>query len=420
MNRSGTGARDGAAGGGLTRRSFGRGAAAAGLVIAGPAGLRRARAAEPLKIGVLLPRSGFEAGLGQACQRGYDLAVPILAGMGQPIQLMNADTESSQDTARLQAEKLIREGAHVLSGAFDSGQTLAIAQVCEQKGVPFVVNIAADPSITEQGYKFTFRNFPTSTILVTNGLGMMKAFFQATGTTPKTAVLMHVNDAFGQSMLGGIDKLAPKVGLPFRIVETIAYDPKARDLSIEVAKAKAAHADLHMVVCRLNDAILMIREMVKQRYQPMGIISPGSPGLYEGPFLKALGKYADYCMTCIAWMNPKQELNGIMEKAFVKAYPDQDYDLNIGFSFEAALIAADAARRAGSTAPQALAEALRTTHIEKRVMVGPAIHFDAKGQNPDQAAAAVQNLKRKPQVVLPETSAEAKPVFPMPGWQERT
>ena len=65
------------------------------------------------------------------------------------------------------------------------------------------------------------------------------------------------------------------------------------DLSIEVAKAKAAKADLHMVVTRLNDAILMVREMVKQKYEPMGIISPGSPGMYQTQFLKALGKYAE-------------------------------------------------------------------------------------------------------------------------------
>ena len=48
----------------------------------------------------------------------------------------------------------------MLVGAFDSGPPPAIAQVAEQRGVPFIVNIAAAPQITEQGYKFVFRNFP--------------------------------------------------------------------------------------------------------------------------------------------------------------------------------------------------------------------------------------------------------------------
>jgi branched-chain amino acid transport system substrate-binding protein len=339
--------------------------------------------------------------------------------MGYSIELMNADFESKPDVARTQAEKLIREGAHVLVGAFESGATAAIAQVCEQHGVPFVVNIAADPQITEQGYKFTFRNFPTSSTLVTNGLALFNEFFQATGTTPKTAVLMIVNDTFGQSMLKGINALAPKVGLPFQIVETISYDPQAKDLSIEVAKAKAAKADLHMVVTRLNDAILMVREMVKQRYEPMGIISPGSPGMYERQFIKTLGKYADYSVTNVPWFDPKQEMTTALETAFTKAHPEESFDLNIGFSFEAMLIAADAYKRAGSTKPQALVEALRTTNIGKRVMIGGPIHFDEKGQNVDQRSAAVQNREGKPTVVLPAASAVAKPVFPVPGWTQR-
>jgi branched-chain amino acid transport system substrate-binding protein len=50
----------------------------------------------------------------------------------------------------------------VLVGPFDSGAATAIAQVAEQRGVPFIINIAAAPPITEQGYKFVFRNFQTA------------------------------------------------------------------------------------------------------------------------------------------------------------------------------------------------------------------------------------------------------------------
>lgn len=404
----------------ISRRLFTGGIAAGAALAATGLPTRRARAATALKIGVLLPRSGHLALIGQQCQRGADIAVPLLADMGHSVTLMNADIESSPDVARTQAEKLIREGAHVLMGAFQSDATAAIAQVAEQKGIPFIVNIAADPAITEQGYKFTFRNFPTSPMLGMGGMSLFKDIFAATGTTPKTAVLMHVNDSFGMSMLKGIQALTPKLNLPFKIVETIAYDPKARDLSIEVAKAKAAGADMHMVVSRLNDAILMVREMVKQQYEPMGIISPGSPGMYEKQFFKALGKYSEYCITNVPWFDPKQELTSVLGAAFEKAYPDQSYELNIGFTFEAVLIAADAYKRAGSTDSKALAEALRASNIAKRVMIGGPIQFDEKGQNKNLKSAAVQNRGGKPVVVMPKESAEMAPVFPMPGWKARS
>jgi branched-chain amino acid transport system substrate-binding protein len=396
------------------------GAALGGLALAAPFGTTRPlRAAEPLKLGVLLPRSGHLALIGQACQRGADLAVPLLAERGHQIELMNADTESSPDVGRTQAEKLIREGAQVLTGCFDSATTAAVAQVAEQQGVPFVINIAADPKITEQGYTYVFRNFPTAKMLGMGGLQLFGELFQATNTQPKTAVLMHVNDSFGQAMLGGINALMPRLDLGFEIVETIAYDPKAHDLSIEVAKAKAANADVHMVVTRLNDAIMMVREMVKQRYAPMGIVSPGSPGMYEKQFIDSLGPYSDYVITNVPWFDPNQPLNAELRTAYEKAYPDQTYELNVGFTFEAAMVAADAYDRAGSADPQALVEALKATDIESRVMIGGPIRFDETGQNQNIRSAAVQNRDRQPTVVLPADSAVMEPVFPMPGWAER-
>lgn len=403
----------------ISRRLFTGGAAAGALLLSSGLPFRSARAATPLKLGVLLPRSGHLALIGQACQRGADLAVPILADMGYQVQLMNADTESNPDVGRTQAEKLIREGAHILMGCFDSATTAAVAQVAEQKGVPFIVNIGADPLITEQGYKFVFRNFPTSVMLGMGGLQLFNDLFQATNTAPKTAVLMHVNDSFGNSMKAGIDKLMPKLNLPFQIVETISYDPKARDLALEVSKAKAVKADIHMVVTRLNDAILMVREMVKQQYAPMGIISPGSPGMYDKQFTKALGKYAEYCITNIPWFDPNQKLAKALEERFEKAHPAESFDINVGFTFEAVQIAADAYKRAGSDNPQALAEALRATNIADRLMIGGPIKFNEKGQNENLRSAAVQNLGGKPTVVLPAASAEKKPVFPMPDWKAR-
>src|SRR5580700_10355532 len=121
------------------RRRLLAAAAATAATIASPAILRAQDGA--LKVGVLLPRSGIQAGIGQDCQRGVDIAGPILKSLGLPeLAIINADTESNVETARARAEKLISDGAQLLVGAFDSGQTTAIAQVAEQKGVPLVIN----------------------------------------------------------------------------------------------------------------------------------------------------------------------------------------------------------------------------------------------------------------------------------------
>jgi branched-chain amino acid transport system substrate-binding protein len=407
--------------GGLTRRDFGKGVAA---VAAGTLAAPAIAAAEPvLKVGVLLPKTGYLAQAGQACQRGADVAPAVLADMGIKVELLNADTESNANVARARTESMIQDGANVIVGAFESGQTLAAAQVCEQKGIPLVINIAAAPQITEQGYQTVFRNFPTSEDFVRNGLALMKDLFKETGAMPQTAVFLHANDTFGQANRAAMDKLFPTLDMPFKLVESISYDPKAQDLSVEVAKVKASGAQLALVTTRANDAILMVREMVKQRYEPMGIISPGSPGMYDEQFYKTLGKYSDYCISNVPWYNPRSEVSKRVEAAFKKSFPNdrfEGYAFNVGFTFEALLVAADAFKRAGTADPQALLAALRRTDLEERMMIGGPIRFDVKGQNNGIGAGAIQNRNLTPVVVLPKDVAQMEPIFPMPGWTKRS
>jgi branched-chain amino acid transport system substrate-binding protein len=373
----------------------------------------------PLKVGVLLPRSGAQAGIGQDCQRGVELAPPIFKELGLPeLAIMNADTETNVEVARARAEKLINEGAQLLVGAFDSGQSTAIAQVAEQKGIPFVINIAAAPQITEQGYKFVFRNFPTAGMILSDAFANQKELFEATGVAPKSVVFMHVNDTFGTSMQQGINAVLPRFNMPYQLVEQIAYDPTARDLSVEVAKAKATEAQALLLVSRLNDAILITRELVKQRWSPMAVLSMG-PGWYEDQYLKTLGKLSDGPMSFVPWYDPHKPLAKQLEAALAKAYPGINMNTNHVFTFEALLVAADAYKRARSTDPKALADAIRTTHITDNVSIGPGIQFNDKGQNDKLKNAAIQNRGGKLLTIAPKEAANAKPELPMSAYDRR-
>ena len=172
----------------------------------------------------------------------------------------------------------------------------------------------------------------------------------------------------------------PRFNMPYTIKETISYDPTARDLSVEVAKAKATGADALLVVSRLNDAILLTRELVKQRWSPMGVLSMG-PGWYEDQYLKTLGKLGDGPLSFVPWYDPNKKLSKALEDALAKKYPEINLNTNHIYTFEALLVAADAYKRAGSTDPKALADAIRATNIKDNVSTGPGIPFDAKGQN---------------------------------------
>ena len=406
---------------GPTRRHVLAGAAAAGALTFAPAVVRAQ--AKALKIAVFLPRSGYLAPAGQSCHRGALIAPKVLADFGYRVELVHVDIESNPDVARTQCERVINDGVNCIVGAFDSASTLAMAQVCEQRQVPLVVNIAAAPALTEQGYHFLVRNFPTGGQLATSGLARIKAFIEVTKAMPRTAVFLHANDTFGTAQRQAMDRLVPTAGLPFRVLESTAYDPRAQDLSVEVTKIRALKPDIVLVVTRAADAIKLVRDMVRQRFEPMGIISPGAPGLYDEEFYAALGPLADYHAFAVPWANPKGDMAQTLERAFKPANPNYRFAVecfNVGFTFEALLIAADGFRRAGTANGAELMKAIRATHIAEHIMIGGPITFDDKGQNNNVPSAMVQNRNRTPTVVMPAESATMAPVLPMPPWQRRS
>jgi len=405
----------------LGRRAVLAGSAAGAALLAAPAIVRAQ--APVIRVGMLLPRSGFFAQAGQSCHRGALAAPRVLSDLGYRVELVHIDTESNADIARTQAERAINDGVHCLVGAFDSGHTLAVAQVAEQRQVPLVINIAAAPPITEQGYKFLVRNFQTGPQLVTNGLRLIGETIAATKISPKTAVFLHANDTFGQAQRGAMDALFPRANLPFTLAESIAYDPRAQDLSVEVTRLRALRPDLVLVVTRASDAVKLVRDMVRQRFEPMGIVSPGSPGMYDEEFYQALGPLADFHISNLPWVNPRSAMTKALEAAFAAVNPNNRFAadaFNAGFTFEAILIAADAFKRAGTANGPQLMAAIKATDIAEHVMIGGPIKFDEKGQNANIGSAAVQNRNRTPIVVLPADSSAAAPVLPMPGWQGRT
>ncbi|MGE0314110.1 MAG: ABC transporter substrate-binding protein [Lautropia sp.] len=390
---------------------------AGGLAMMAVPTLGRAQA-KRLKAGIILPLSGVLSFPGIATRRGSEVALKMFAEQGSDIEAVWADTESKPENGRVAAERLIRDGCTVLIGAWDSGATISAAQACEAAKVPLVVNVASAPQLTEQGFTQIFSNFPRADTIVANGLehfkGLLGPQFQ-----PKTAVLMHVNDTFGQAVAGAVKALWKKFGVGIEILDTISYDARARDLSVEVGKAKATGAELLAPVTRVNDAILIVREMVKQAWNPMAIYGPSSPGPYEKAFTDALGKYANDYLVSVPWYDQRRPLTRQVLERWKKAYPDARLELNSGFGWESIQIVADAFKRAGSTAPADLHAALRKTSITEHIMTGGPIAFNEKGLNTNIAVPLLQVRDQEPVVVAPKDFAQTTVRLPMARWDAR-
>ena len=169
---------------GMDRRTFLKVTGAAGFGVAassfGVPKLLRA-APSPIKIGSVQTATGPLAVIGVGQRRGNQLAVDYINSKGgiksmdgAKLELLLGDSESKPEIGRSEADRLIKGGAVVMTGPFQSGVALAISTLCEQRQVPFIMDVAALDKITAKGYKYTFRVFITVTGLLNGAVKYIK------------------------------------------------------------------------------------------------------------------------------------------------------------------------------------------------------------------------------------------------------
>src|SRR5438477_165728 len=200
----------------LTRRTFLKATLAGGAIAGAPRPLRAQP--KPFRIAAVHPVTGPLAEPGQTCRLGAQLAVEavnagggIKSKGGMPLELLLGDTQSKPENGRIEAERLVNQGAQMLLGSFDSGSTAAMVSVAQQKRVPFLIDIAAADPITanvarsvkegQQKVQYVYRNFPTGSSFGRKAVQYFTEIFAEANVTPKRVLLMYCNDLFGQSQL---------------------------------------------------------------------------------------------------------------------------------------------------------------------------------------------------------------------------
>jgi branched-chain amino acid transport system substrate-binding protein len=415
----------------ITRRTFLTATAAAGATfgVRAPAPSAQGRT---IKIGVISPVTGALAEVGQDCRLGAQMATAAINGAGgiksqggARLELLLADSQTKPDVARAEADRLISSGAQVLTGAFHSAHVAGIAPLAQQRRVPYIIDISAADAITanvaksvregQQKVQFVYRIFPGSVTFGRNAVRYMTEIFREAGVAPKRMVVMYTNDLFGKTATEGF-LAAHKASAPaFEIVDVIPYPEMAVDLSTEVSRAKAAQPEVLAPFTRPATAILLLDELVKQRVELMGVMSPGAPGLYETKQIEQLKERIEYVMDMTVWPNMRLPRTQQLAAEYVKRSGGRNFDASAAYTYEAILVIADVLERAGSTDPDALVAAIKTTRFAGGVTTstGPVV-FNELGDNPNASTAAIQILAGKPRVVWPKDAAEAKFVFPRP------
>ena len=412
---------------GVDRRTVLKGIGAAGAAgVLGLPAVLRAQTRE-VKIGSIQPMTGILAVVGKTARQGNQLAIDdvnarggIKSMGGAKLSLVPGDTQAKPEVARAETERLMRDGAHVLVGAFNSSDIAAIIQAIQQsnKPIPLMIDIGSADQLTEQGVKYVFRSFTTSSTLGRRGIEYLLDMFKTTGVECKRAVFFHTSDLFGQVGKDKTMEWHKKLSAPFEVAEIISYPVNTQDLSTEVSRAKAAKPDLILAITRPNDAIMLVQELYKQRVDVKAIMGPGNPGFYQPTFARTLGKLAEFTMANAPWYNPKSPLTAKVAADYEKRFGDP-LTTESAWAYQGVMVITDILERAGSTDPDKFVEAARKTNMKDHIVSGGPVQFDERGDNVGASSAMVQIREARAKVVFPKEFAELQVVYPIPKLWER-
>ncbi|MBI4799373.1 MAG: ABC transporter substrate-binding protein [Desulfarculus sp.] len=313
-----------------------------------------ALAAEPIRIGLVLPLTGGSAAYGEMCLMGIRLAQAQKAqALGRPVELVLLDNKSDKVESSNAANRLIqRDKVVAILGPLSSSEALAAAPVAEAAGVPLVAAWATNPLVT-QGRAYIFR-----TCFIDPFQGGVAANFAFNHLKAKTAaVLFDVARDYSVGLANFFKKSFASLG--GQVAITAQYSEGDQDFSAQLLAIKAKNPDVIYLPGYLPEEPLLVRQA-----RELGITAPFLSGdaAQSDELIKIGGPAVEglYFTTHFDEGGATTAQGRMYAQAYRQAHGKAPDALG-ALGFDAYLLLLDALERAGSTEAPGLAKALDTT-----------------------------------------------------------
>jgi branched-chain amino acid transport system substrate-binding protein len=315
--------------------------------------------AQEIKVGALLAVTGPAAFLGAPEANTLEMLVDATNAKGglngHKVKLVIKDTQGSAEKAVSFAKQLIEEEKVLaILGPSTSGESMAIKTLVEGAGM-LNISCAAAEVIVNPVAKHVFKTPQSDSHAVLKIFQQMKKM----GIT-KIGVLSS-NSGFGKAGKAQIEKMAPEAGIAIAANEV--YDTKATDLTAEVTKVKGAG-----VQALINWSIEPAQSIVIKNIRQLGLTIPifQSHGFGNIKYVEAAGAAAEGVIFPAGRLLVVDSLSDKHpQKALLAAYA-KDYQARFkevpstfgGHGYDAFVLLAEAIRKAGSTEPAKVRDAL--------------------------------------------------------------
>jgi branched-chain amino acid transport system substrate-binding protein len=351
----------------------------------------------PIIVGVLENRDYAYTAM---MRRSFTLALESINARGgiggQPLQLVYADDGGQKDQGVKAVNYLIkREKAVMLTGAYSSSNGLAMTQTADDLDVPFLVCTAADDRITQHRRKNIFRLNPPASEY-TRGLELLLE----QELKPKTMAIVYENSPFGTGAATRMMWFCREKQI--EITDIIPYHKEraaADYIARIIAPLKQHPPEAIFMASYFKDGVLLVKQI-----RTAGITSRllgGAGGFTHPNFIEETGDAAELMMTATLWSTDVgHQLAGYYVDRYRAIYR-QTPDYHGAEAYSAMLVVADALRRAGSTAPGDIRDALNQTRLDTpfgRVVFESYADFERQNS---QSTLVLQNINNRYTCVWP-------------------
>ncbi len=402
---------------GVSRRKFvaGTAAGAAALATSNLGFPHIARAADPVKIGLIHPATGFLAYPGGQLRYGCQMAINdinkaggIKSLGGAMIEAMLGDSQTKPQIGAAEVEKMNEAGVHAITGCYQSAVGLAATAAAAKYGIPFSIDVGVSDKLVTRGLTNVFRMADGYGRIAKDAAANLGAINKAAGSPAKTVVIVHEESEFGSGTARLMNKLLGEQGLT--VAETIKHANPTRNFDNVALRIKAMKADIVMPINYPGEYVLLARTLRQQKVDFLASYSVLGGG-FNFKFVNDLPEVAENMIDVNHWYDPRSAAGQALRKR-VEA-DGKFFTFEVYLAYNSIRFLADGFERAGSTDHAKVNAALAASTIDPLFMpYGPTKMVN--GQNVGSRAVAIQAQKGDVQVISPAEIASAKPVFPRP------